>query len=204
MSVIYKTTNLINGKIYVGQDRHNNPKYLGSGVKLKKSIQHYGIENFKKEILEHCEIEDLNVREIFWIKELQSMDVSIGYNLTAGGDGAINISDESKKKMSDSLKGRKFSEEHKEKLRGRTPWNKGLKSTRVITDELREKLSKGGAKNKGKKFTEEHKKNLRKPKSNSSKMGLADKRGTKNPFYGKTHTEDSKKKMTESKNKIPQ
>jgi hypothetical protein len=48
--IIYKTTNLINGKMYVGQDSHNNPLYLGSGKVLGLAIEKYGIENFKKEI----------------------------------------------------------------------------------------------------------------------------------------------------------
>lgn len=44
---IYITTNLINGKIYIGQSIHSNKNYLGSGVKLKKAIDKYGTENFK-------------------------------------------------------------------------------------------------------------------------------------------------------------
>lgn len=52
--VIYITTNLINGKQYIGKDARNNPKYLGSGTYLIKSIKKYGKENFKKEIIEHC------------------------------------------------------------------------------------------------------------------------------------------------------
>jgi len=52
--IIYKTINIVNGKIYVGQDAHNNPNYLGSGYILKKAIEKYGRENFKKEILEEC------------------------------------------------------------------------------------------------------------------------------------------------------
>lgn len=86
--IIYKTTNLINGKIYIGKDRKNSNSYLGSGVLLKKAIQKYGIENFKKEILEFC-INDahLNEREIFWINEYKSFGE--GYNLTIGGSGGI-------------------------------------------------------------------------------------------------------------------
>ena len=52
--VIYKTTNLINGKIYIGQDLENNPNYFGSGLIFKKAILKYGKNNFKKEILEYC------------------------------------------------------------------------------------------------------------------------------------------------------
>ena len=86
--LIYKTTNLINGKIYVGKDTKNNPDYFGSGVILKKAIEKYGKENFHKEIIEYCDTyEQLNEREKYWIKELNVIDKHIGYNLTQGGDG---------------------------------------------------------------------------------------------------------------------
>ena len=52
--IIYKTTNLINGKIYVGKDSKNNNNYLGSGKILNLAINKYGIENFKKETLCEC------------------------------------------------------------------------------------------------------------------------------------------------------
>lgn len=85
--IIYKITNLINNKIYIGQDSHNNPKYYGSGKILKQAIQKYGKESFVKEILEHCDtIEQLNEREIFWIKELNSQ-IPNGYNIAEGGQG---------------------------------------------------------------------------------------------------------------------
>lgn len=91
--IIYKTTNLVNGKIYVGQDSKNNPEYLGSGIKLRRAISKYGKHNFKKEVLEECMgFEQLNSREIFWINELKSTDNKIGYNLTEGGTGGDTYS----------------------------------------------------------------------------------------------------------------
>ena len=42
--IIYKTKNLVNNKIYIGQDKNNNPKYLGSGLILNRSIKKYGKE----------------------------------------------------------------------------------------------------------------------------------------------------------------
>lgn len=99
--IIYKTTNLVNGKIYIGQDSKNNPEYLGSGLKLNRAIQKYGKHNFKKEILEICETrEHLNLREIHWIHELKSTDDKIGYNLTYGGSGgnAYNLLTEEERK----------------------------------------------------------------------------------------------------------
>jgi group I intron endonuclease len=86
--VVYCTINIINGKIYVGKDSKNNKYYLGSGSILKKAINKYGKENFKKFILEECySIEDLNNKEKFWIEKLKSKDHKIGYNLSDGGDG---------------------------------------------------------------------------------------------------------------------
>jgi hypothetical protein len=52
--LIYKITNLINQKIYIGQSSKNNKefqKYWGTGLLIKRAIKKYGIENFKKEII---------------------------------------------------------------------------------------------------------------------------------------------------------
>lgn len=91
---IYKTTNLINGKIYIGQKMYtrNNeikdpaPSYIGSGRKLKSAISKYGKENFKREILCWClNQQALDDCEKFFIKYYNSMDEDIGYNLCEGG-----------------------------------------------------------------------------------------------------------------------
>jgi group I intron endonuclease len=84
--IIYKTTNIINGKFYVGKDEKNNPDYLGSGKILKLAINKNGRENFKKKILEVCETrENLNDREKYWIESLSA--TTLGYNITEGGTG---------------------------------------------------------------------------------------------------------------------
>ena len=96
--IIYKTTNLVNGKIYIGQDTHNNPRYLGSGKILHLAFQKYGIENFIKEIVEVCESpEMLNQREEFWISYYKSTDRKIGYNIANGGNGGDTISNHPEK-----------------------------------------------------------------------------------------------------------
>lgn len=105
--IIYKTTNLINGKIYIGQDSKNNPKYLGSGIVLNHAIKKYGKDNFKKEILEDCiDKNDMNTKEKYWILELNSRDRNIGYNITKGGDGCLGCSN----------KGIIFTKEHKDNI----------------------------------------------------------------------------------------
>lgn len=113
---IYKTTNLINGKIYVGQHKAHNfepNKYIGSGTLLKKAIDKYGVDKFKCEILEWCDSkEELGQREIFWINHYKSIAVKHGYNLTAGGSGGdttIRMSEEAlknrKNKLSEKIRG---------------------------------------------------------------------------------------------------
>jgi group I intron endonuclease len=108
--IIYKTTNLINGKIYIGQHMKNNSEYLGSGKALKCAIKKYGKENFVRETLEECEFELLNERETYWIIKYNSNNKRIGYNMTASGRvsnfGKFH-SDATKLKMSEAKKGNK-------------------------------------------------------------------------------------------------
>lgn len=84
---IYKTTNIVNNKIYIGFDTKDRDDYLGSGKLIKRAIKKYGIENFRKEILEKCQTKDeFCEREKFWIKKLNSYN-SVGYNIANGGEG---------------------------------------------------------------------------------------------------------------------
>jgi group I intron endonuclease len=98
--VVYRTTNLISGKFYIGKDKYNNPNYIGSGVKLKDAIKSYGKHNFIKEILEHCNsYERLNQREKHWIEEHNSTNPSVGYNISTGGDGGDNFTNHPNKEL---------------------------------------------------------------------------------------------------------
>lgn len=115
--IIYKTTNLINGKIYIGQDYYDNPDYLGSGLLLERAIIKHGRKNFRKEILERCSSKDeLDLKEIFWIQKLNSINKKIGYNIAEGGSGGNTISNHPKNKEF-----RKFlSERNKELYKDKT------------------------------------------------------------------------------------
>lgn len=92
--IIYKTTNIINGKYYIGKHHTStdNDNYLGSGKILKRSINKNGKHNFIREILEYCTPDNVNKQEIFWIATLNATDKNIGYNITNGGEGTIGLS----------------------------------------------------------------------------------------------------------------
>lgn len=86
--IIYKTVNLINHKIYVGSTLNPlNEKYLGSGILILRAIKKYGRENFKRVVIEECEIDNKQQRESFWIETLKSYDRTIGYNISRSGVG---------------------------------------------------------------------------------------------------------------------
>ena len=132
--IIYKTTNLINGNFYIGQDSKNNPLYLGSGLLLNKSIKKYGKENFQKEIIEYCTTKDqLNIQEIFWISKLNPI-----YNIAKGGTGGDTISNhpnydliiEKLKKRS----GRIWTDEQRNNQRGDNNQAKRLDVRKKISD----------------------------------------------------------------------
>ena len=125
---IYKITNMINGKIYVGKHIDKSEigfdDYMGSGIMIIKAQKKYGIDKFKKEILEECSLDELDNKEIYWIQKLNSSNREIGYNIASGGEGGDTLSnnpnlDNIKKKMRASSKhiGRKCSEQTKQKIR---------------------------------------------------------------------------------------
>lgn len=80
--IVYKTTCITNGKIYIGKDKNDNPSYIGSGTILHYAIRKYGKDKFIKETIEICsDVFQLAEREAFWIVELKSYDREIGYNI---------------------------------------------------------------------------------------------------------------------------
>ncbi len=107
---VYKTTNLISGKFYIGRrstNKHPNlDNYLGSGLHFKRSLLKHGKKNFKKEVLEICgDFDTLCEREVYWQRVEKA--VELGYNLiesdTRGGVfEAGKCPEEIRKKMSES------------------------------------------------------------------------------------------------------
>lgn len=193
---IYKITNIITKKIYVGQRSTrkaiDSDSYLGSGTILIKSKKKYGIENFKKEILEICTNENLNEREIFWIKELGARNPEIGYNILIGGNGCgsgkdnpktgIPLSPEHRKKISISNTGKVMSDASKENLRIK---NKG----KIITEEHRVRISQ---KHTGRVFSDVTLERMSLAKTGEKNMWF----GTKGPMHGKISSKESNEKRS--------
>ena len=130
MYYIYRITNKVNGKTYIGQHKYEdlNDNYMGSGVLLAKAKKKYGKENFEKEIL-YSRIqykETVDSMEKFAISKERALGKA-EYNIAEGGMGG------------NGLKGKHFSEDHKRKI----------SKAYEMTDGIRRKLSelKKGEKN---------------------------------------------------------
>lgn len=112
--IIYKITNLINKKEYVGctiypiKKRFEEHIYrclkTDSNTKFCNSVRKYGVKNFNVEIIEECDISIIYEREKFYIKEFKSYDN--GLNSTFGGEGCLGYthSPEIRQKISENVK----------------------------------------------------------------------------------------------------
>ena len=169
---IYKTTNLINNKIYIGYHATENEydSYLGSGRVFLKSIRKYGKENFIKEILFIFKTKNEALKKE---KEIVNRDFilsNFNYNCTIGGKGGIG----------ESNKGRKHTKEAIEKI---TEAGK-----RKCKEETKIKISNA---NKGRKMKEEFvlQNSLLRKKYYETNVSIR---------LGAKHSEESKRKMSES------
>ena len=143
MYCIYRITNLINGKTYIGKHEYtdeSNPmgKYKGSGVLLHKAYKKYGIENFVKDtiVVNIKDKETIDRLETKYIAYERTSNGNGVYNITDGGEGVSGYrhSEEAKTKISASLKGHGCSDETKAKIGAA---NKGHKHS----DESKAKMS---------------------------------------------------------------
>ena len=147
--IIYQIINTITNDVYIGKttqefhkriNAHKSTARRNKGSYIHRTINKYGIENFKFLILEDNILteKELNEKEIFYIHKLQPE-----YNLTLGGDGVSGFkqSKEHIQKRTAPYKGKPLSEETKRKLsltmKGRISNRKGVK----LSDETRKKMS---------------------------------------------------------------
>lgn len=182
MYKIYLITDNTNGKVYIGQTKHDvEVRFLGhlraaaesvvnqTNNRFHRAIQAHGAENFTYTILEDNLTEfEVDAREIYWIAKYRSNDKEFGYNSTSGGSGVKNYrhTEETKLKIGQSVKKVMY---------------------KINTPERNKKI---GDAQRGRKFTPEHCQHI--------KEGCAGKRfGKDNPFYGHKHTDETNKKISD-------
>lgn len=95
---IYKITNQINGKVYIGQSIHilrrweQHKQNVNTGTsKIYQAMRKHGLNNFTFEVLEECSPDQLNDREVYWISYYNSFNSDKGYNMTPGGSEPVKI-----------------------------------------------------------------------------------------------------------------
>ena len=209
MYYIYRITNKLNGKTYIGQHKYKklNDNYMGSGTLLAKAKKKYGIENFTKTILEF----DIPNAELSndWEQMYILFERAKGkaeYNIANGGKGnpGHHCSEEARKKMSEARKGRQA-------------WNKGVKMSEEFCKNNSE-AHKGNQNHKGKHHSEETKMKLSeinrgKRRSEETKKKISEtykrkyqtgeiKPSCSKGMLGKKHSEETKKKISEAKKVI--
>lgn len=196
--IIYKVTNQINQKVYIGKTKNSlklRKKQHFEQLNLtkrktifQKALLKYGPENFIWEIIDTAKtLEELNSKEIHWIRELRSHSDFGNYNMTFGGDGGDILSELSKKGLYE-------------------PWNKGLPKDqqpnfgKKFSDETRKRI---GEKSKGRICSEEKRQKLS-IKAKGRKLNISGEvkrqksEKLKVAHTGKKLTEEHKKKISEA------
>ena len=196
---IYKVTNRVNGKVYIGQSvdigrRWHTHMTAKDDIYFHKAIQKYGVENFKWEVIEQCKKKDLDEREIYWIEYYDSFNK--GYNRTKGGDGVSDGEDHPMWKGGISLDPeykKKHYEANKDKIK-----EKGKEYYEANKDKMKEKVKEYYETNK------EKKKEYNKQYYEASKEKIKEKKKEyyeankeKMKEYNKQYREANKEKMRE-------
>jgi group I intron endonuclease len=178
--IVYLITNTLTGEKYIGKDKNNDPKYLGSGSNLKKAIKQYGKNVFTKEIIEYClNIEHLIQQEEYWLKYYNAKDNPNFYNKTNKAFGNSGMSEENKVNISKGLKKRKWNSD----------WGKLSGKARY------------GIKHKNHASGKEHG-NYNKPKSEEHKKNMSiSKKGTKLTEEWKQAIKNNRQKCIDIKSK---
>jgi len=155
--IIYKITNMVNGKAYIGQTTRPlkeriKEHYSKDKSLLYKAVKKYGKSNFEVEIICKCSsLKELGSKEKFFINKLRTL-VPNGYNVSEGGENTVH-SEETLKKMSEKKRGKLhplFGKKRSSKVKKLISESK--KGTK-ISEETRLKISIA---HKGTKKTSEH------------------------------------------------
>lgn len=168
--LVYKVTNRINGKVYIGQtigdlemrkSKHLYNVVNDSNFPFHNAIRKYGEDNFDWVVLEECDsIEELNESEEYWIEKLSTISPN-GYNLQTGGNNSMHH-EETKRKIRENhadFRGEKhpmFGKNHTEETIKKMS---RVKKGRTFSEETRKKMSEV---KKGKKRTEETRRKISK------------------------------------------
>lgn len=204
---IYLITNKINGHMYIGGSiditrrfkSHKNCCDIKTSA-IDKAINKYGKENFSYQIITELPA-DWNIigqHEKYWINFYNTFENKKHYNLTSGGEKNFEVSEESRKKMSENrpdISGKNNpnygnpsnwspSQEHKNKISELMKGDKNPTKNPEVAKKISETLT-------GREFSEKHKKNISK-----SKTGKCS--GKNNPMWGQKHTPEARKKMSEN------
>lgn len=235
---IYKTTNLINNRIYIGKRKGNfDTNYLGSGRYILNAINKYGKENFKVEVIEWCvDLDDQNQKEIYWISHYRNLEVPM-YNISNGGDGGdvySKLSDEDKLKwrknnnFCQGFSANRTEEKHQialkiwktrrengtdtltdEQKEHQRKIHTGMRVSKETKEKLSKSLSGKNHPNYGKHLSAETKSKISRAlkgtymstdariKMSNIQKERASREDYINPFKGKHHTKETKKKLAE-------
>lgn len=108
--IVYKTTNKVNGKFYIGVHKTKSVDkfdgYLGSGTLLKKALQKYGKENFIRKTILICTSSEEAYNKEKELVSLNLIELDCCYNTRLGGDGGTSPNEQVRKQMSKSRKGK--------------------------------------------------------------------------------------------------
>jgi len=196
--IIYKTTNAINGKIYIGSHKlSKDDKYLGSGTILHKAIEKYGEENFFRVTLaEFDNQEDMFAMEAKLVNE-EFVSRADTYNLKIGGHGGWDYAN---KRYKELLNDPVFYQKHLEKTKKATNGFKKKKETDpIFYANYIKGCKKGGLMSKGRVVSEETKNKLRKYRNSIKDKpyhSTETKEKISNSLTGKTHSDSTKEKIS--------
>jgi len=213
---VYKITHIASGKSYVGisKDVHRrwiqHKSWVNTGARrsaIYNAMQKHGLDAFSWQVIEECSKDNLDMREQHWIAVFDTF--RNGYNLTAGGEYNKELSEESRKRMSESHKGKKQSQETVEKRvkRGQDHFAYGKQMNEATRNKISQSLTglKQSDETKaarsramtGKKMPLEAVEKSRIART-GMKFSEQAKKNLSEAHKGNRHSEDTKRKMSEA------